>query len=92
MKRFLILLLSLESLLLIPLIGMYAQGDVRWSGVDFLIMGLMLFVLTVGITIVLQLVKQRSYRMILLLLLIALFLLVWIELAVGVIDSIFAGT
>lgn len=71
---------------------MHAQGDVTWSGIDFLIMGLMLFALTVGITIVLQLVKQRSYRMILLLLLIALFLLVWIELAVGVIDSIFAGT
>ena len=71
---------------------MHAQGDVRLSGIDFLIMGLMLFALTVGITIVLQLVKQRSYRMILLLLLIALFLLVWIELAVGVIDTIFGGS
>ena len=92
MKRFLILLLSLESLLLIPLIGMLAHGDVTWSGVDFLIMGIMLFLLSVGITLVLQLVKERKYRVILLLFLIAFFLVLWIELAVGVFDTIFAGT
>lgn len=92
MKRFLILLFSLESLLLIPLIGKLAQGDVTWYGVDFLIMGIMLFLLTVGITLVLHFVKQRNKRVILLLFLIAFFLVLWIELAVGVFDIIFAGT
>ena len=92
MKRFLILFISIKSLLLFPLIGMYAQGDVRWSGVDFLIMGLMLFVLTVGIYLLLQFVKQRKQRVILLMLLITVFLIVWIELAVGVFDTIFGGS
>ena len=92
MKRFLILLFSLESLLLIPLIGKLAHGDVTWYGVDFLIMGIWLFLLTLGITLVLHFVKQRKHRVILLMLLITVFLIVWIELAVGVFDTIFAGT
>jgi hypothetical protein len=92
MKRLLILFFSLESLLLIPIIGMLVLGDVTWSGVDFLIMGLMLFLLYVGITLVLQLGKQRNYRVILILFFNCFFLALWIELAVDVVDTIFAGT
>ena len=52
----------------------------------------MLFVLTVGIYLLLQFVKQRKHRVILLMLLITVFLIVWIELAVGVFDTIFGGS
>jgi hypothetical protein len=80
------------SLLLVPFVASLFTDEVQWSGLDYLIMGVMLLAVGSGIQWVLQKFQSRRNRMIGVGLVVLLFLLVWAELAVGVFGTPFAGS
>jgi hypothetical protein len=84
--------LAALSLLLVPFVASLFTDEVQWSGLDYLIMGVMLLAVGSGIQWVLQKFQSRRNRMIGVGLVVLLFLLVWAELAVGVFGTPFAGS
>ncbi len=78
-------------LLIIPLLGVILTNSVEWSMFDFLLMGSLLLVLGIGIELTSLNFKQLNTRIAIISFIILLFLLIWIELAVGIFNSPFAG-
>ncbi len=91
-RRLALILLAVPSLLLIPFIAMQFSSEVNWSLADFLIMGGLLLGVGLTIELVLRNVKKAPRRIWFILGIVALFLLVWAELAVGIFGSPFAGS
>lgn len=78
-------------LLSIPLIGGMVSAEVNWSLSDFVIGGLLIFVVsTVEVMLWRTLPKKRRWPVMLLLL--ALFVVLWAEMAVGIFGSPIAGS
>lgn len=84
--------LAALSLLLVPFVASLFTDEVQWSGLDYLIMGVMLLAVGSGIQWVLQKFQNRRNRLIGVGLVVLLFLLVWADLAVGVFGTPFAGS
>jgi len=78
-------------LLLIPLVGTLVFNEVNWSFFDFIVMGILILSLSFGIKQVLMTTKNTNYRILIIGIILLVFLLVWIELAVGIFDTPFAG-
>lgn len=85
-KRYSFILLSIPLLLLIPLVAMQYTEEVNWSRGDFLVMGMLLFIVGSASELVLRKVTSRKNRLLLVLVILFLFFLIWAELAVGVFD------
>lgn len=66
--------------------------QVNWSIFDFVVMGILLLALGLGIEFLLRKVKKKSHRLIFVALAVFTFLLVWAELAVGIFGTPFAGS
>lgn len=64
----------------------------NWSGFDFLVAAILLFGTVALISLVRAVVKNRNYRIIISLLIVAILVLVWMELAVGIFGTPFAGS
>tara|TARA_B100000902_G_scaffold296008_1_gene282919 strand:- start:1088 stop:1423 length:336 start_codon:yes stop_codon:yes gene_type:complete len=79
-------------LLLIPLLGMLITDQFDWTIFDFIIMGILLFLLGIGINFISNQKKSIQSKTIYIGLLISMFLIIWAELAVGVFGSPFAGS
>lgn len=79
-------------ILSIPLIAMQFTKEVNWTLSDFLIMGILLFITTFTIDFVLKKFKTLKSRLILVVGTLALLVLVWAELAVGIFGSPLAGS
>ena len=81
-------LLSIElgtlSLLLIPFVAMFYTTEVNWTAADFLVAAVLLLVLGLFVELVLRNVRHFKSKAILITLIIIVFLLLWIELAVGI--------
>lgn len=90
-KRLLIIILTLESLLLIPLIAMQFTTEVDWNYTDFIIFGVLLLAIGLLAELILRKIKNQEKRIILIIFLIIIFLLIWAELGVGIFGSPFAG-
>ena len=80
------------SLLLIPMATMLISDEINWSIFDFLVMGVLLFSFGVSINIVLNNTKNSRIKITFFTFLILIFSLIWIELAVGIFESPFAGS
>ena len=91
-KRLLIILGIAVFLLLIPLIGTLVSDEVDWSGFDFLIMGILLFISGLAIEFALRLFSTTRSRVIACVVILGLFFMIWAELAVGIFGTPFAGT
>ncbi|MEM7086114.1 MAG: hypothetical protein AAF489_08025 [Bacteroidota bacterium] len=91
-RRIKLILLSTIGLLLVPFIAMQFTDEVRWAPLDFVIAGLLLFGTGLFIELVLRKTKKFNFRMIAIIAIVALFLLVWAELAVGILGTPFAGS
>jgi len=91
MKQALKLILCLESLLVLPFLAQLFTNAVQWSLFDYIVMGVLLFGLAIGITLIFRLSTNKNTRRILLFTALFLFLLLWAELAVGLFGSPFAG-
>ncbi len=86
--------ISLGTLLLlcIPLLAMQFTSEVNWSSLDFLVAGILLASTAFIFDLIWRNVRNDTFRILLLVALIVLFLLVWAELAVGVFGTPFAGS
>ena len=78
-------------LLSIPLITMQFNNNVIWSVADFILAGIIIFSVTQLILVLLKTTKHPKIKVILVTLIIVLFLLIWIELAVGIFGTPVAG-
>ncbi len=91
-KRLTIILLSVPTLLLIPFLGMQFTSEIDWSPFDFAIMGTLLLSVGLVIELVLRRISGKEGRIALIAILAIVFLLVWVELAVGIFGTPFAGS
>lgn len=83
---------TLALLLLIPALAMQFTSEVNWSVSDFVIMGGLLATLGLGIEIVMRLLRDWPARLAAGMGVLLLFLAIWVELAVGVFGTPFAGS
>jgi len=90
-KRPFVILTSVLALLLIPFIAMQFSTEVRWSSFDFLVAGGLLLALGFSIDFMARKVNSLNKRFIVIAAVVILFLLIWVELAVGIIGSPIAG-
>lgn len=74
-------------LLLLPLIAMQFTTEVAWTGSDFMIFGVMLTVLCGAVELAVRMSRHHAYRAASGIALVAGFLLVWMNLAVGIIGN-----
>ena len=91
-KSLIILALIVTAILLIPLIAMQFSNEVNWSIRDFVIAGVLLLGFGFLIELIIRKVKQSKYKAIFIALVLLLLFLIWIELAVGLFNSPFAGS
>lgn len=79
-------------LLMIPLIAMQFTKEVNWTGSDFIIGGVLLFGTAFICELVLRNVKTLKSRIIICVTILAILMLVWAEMAVGIFGSPIAGS
>jgi ABC-type cobalt transport system substrate-binding protein len=91
-KRLTIILLTVVSILLVPLIAMQFTNEVKWGPADFLIMGMMLLGTGLACEFVMRKVTKFQHRLLLIAGILAALFLIWAELAVGIFGTPFAGS
>ena len=90
-RRLQIIILIVTTLLLIPLIAKFFTDEVNWSLFDFIVAGIILMGTGLSGELIMRKVTKLSIRITLYALLLVTLLLVWIELAVGLFGTPFAG-
>lgn len=90
-NRLKIILITVLFLLLIPLIAMPFTDEVNWGPLDFIVAGVLLFSTGLIIDLVLRKIKNATYRITIIIALLAILLLIWVELAVGVFGTPLSG-
>ncbi len=80
------------ALLCIPLLGNVFSKEVNWTTSDFLIAGALLFTTAFLINLVRSRIKKQSQRILISIFILLVFALIWIEIAVGIFGSLFAGS
>ena len=70
---------------------MQLTDEVTWSFFDFIIMGALLTITGLLIGIILKKVNNSKNRLILIVTIVMIFFLIWVELAVGLFGTTFAG-
>ncbi|MGS2727223.1 hypothetical protein ACU8DI_11500 [Psychroserpens sp. BH13MA-6] len=78
--------------LLIPLVGMQFSEAVRWTLSDFVLAAILLIGTAISVELILRTIKTRQSRILLVLSLLTVLALIWIELAVGIFGSPWAGS
>lgn len=91
-KRLIGIVLTAALLLLIPFIAMRLTGEVKWSRVDFIVAGVLLLGTGLMCELALRMVKKIEYRIAIIVAIVAVLFLIWIELAVGIFGTRFAGS
>ena len=79
-------------LLLIPLFGNFFSNEFNWSLFDFLVMGTILLTMGILINLIIDKLKKRSFKVLLIIVTILVFALIYLELAVGIFGTPFAGS
>ena len=91
-KRLVGIMLTVALLLLIPFIAMQFTDEVDWSLFDFVIAGVLLLGTGLLCELVMRKVKKIEHRIVICVGLLAALFLVWVELAVGIFGTPFAGS
>ena len=78
-------------LLLIPICGNVFFDEFDLNLFDFILMGIILISLGFLINLIIDKLKKRSYKIILIIITLFFFILLYVELAVGIIGTPFAG-
>lgn len=78
-------------LLLFPLVGTLVSNEVNWSFFDFIVMGILILSMSFGIKQVVMTTKNTNYRILIIGMILLVFILIWVELAVGIFDTPLAG-
>ena len=90
-KRLKGIVLIVVSLLLIPLIAMQFTTEVNWNITDFIIAGLLLFSVLLLIDFTKRKLQDSKYKALIIIAIVVIFLLIWTELAVGILGTPLAG-
>lgn len=91
-KRLALLVSVVVVILLIPMVAMQFTNEVNWTLSDFMVAGILLFGVITIIEIILRITKKQQYRTLLIIGILAVALLLWMELAVGIFGSPIAGS
>lgn len=91
-KRLIGVLLLVATILLVPLIAMQFINDVNWKLNDFIIAGVLLLGTGLACEFIIRKVKARKNRIALFVVAVAILLLIWAELAVGIFGTPLAGS
>jgi dipeptide/tripeptide permease len=91
-KRLKSILVSIVLLLFIPLIAMLFTDEVKWSLADFIVAAVLLFGTGLLCELILRKVRSKKQRIILCFIILAILLLTWAELAVGIFGTRFSGS
>jgi hypothetical protein len=86
-KNILLIALAVALILLVPLIAMQFTDEVAWSPFDFAVAGALLFGTGLAFELITRQAGANAYRAAVGVALLAALLLVWINLAVGIIGS-----
>jgi Kef-type K+ transport system membrane component KefB len=86
------ILIGSALILLIPLVAMQFSDEVDWGIFDFIIIGALLISTGFTYEILETNLKTPTQRAVLAILLLAALLLIWAEIAVGIIGTPFAGS
>lgn len=78
-------------LLLIPLVLNLTLSDFDWSLLDFVVAGILFFLLGISIEIIRKSKLFQKRKTLYIILVIVFFVLVWMELAVGIFNTPFGG-
>lgn len=76
-KRSIVILVAALSLLLVPYIAMKFTGEVNWTALDFVTMGIMLLCTGIGIEVALRIVKVTWMRVAAVVGVLFAFVMVW---------------
>ncbi len=87
-----IVLVVVALLLLIPLISMQFTNEVNWDSGDFLIAAALLFSTGMAVDLVIRKVKSKKHRISLSITILLILIIIWLELAVGLFETAFAGS
>jgi len=91
-KRLIGIMLTVAILLLVPFVAMRFTDEVKWTPLDFIIAGVLLLGTGLVCEFVMRKVKKIQYRIAVCAVILATLLVVWAELAVGIIGTRFAGS
>ena len=83
-KRLIIIVITIAFLLLIPLIAMKFTDEVNWTLFDFVIAAVLMLGTGLLCELVLRKVNKTSLRIGICVAILAIFLMIWAELAVGI--------
>ncbi|MBL7856384.1 MAG: hypothetical protein JNM57_01750 [Cyclobacteriaceae bacterium] len=90
-KRLAIILFSVILLLFIPWLAMQFTNEVNWSFSDFVVAGVVLAGAGLGCEWVVRKIRITKYRIAICAIILIALVLLWVELAVGIFGSPFAG-
>jgi hypothetical protein len=82
----------LNCFLLIPIFGGIISDEFQWTFIDYVLAFILLNGLGLSFVIIRRYVKLSLHKYIYFSIALVLFFLIWAELAVGIFDSIFAGS
>ncbi|MBR9847037.1 MAG: hypothetical protein GYB35_13435 [Algicola sp.] len=91
-KRLTGIIIFVSLLLFVPLIAMQFTKDVSWTLNDFLIAGVLLYGTGFIVELIIRKVKSKHNRLLLSLLVLVVLFLIWLEIAVGIFGTPFAGS
>jgi hypothetical protein len=84
--------LSPLLLLLIPLFGSLFSNQVNWSLFDFIVMGFLLGLTGLSIHFIIEKLRNKTFKIVTIIFALIIFLMIWVELAVGVFGSPITGS
>ena len=79
-------------LLLIPLFGNIFSNQVNWSLFDFIVMGFLLGLTGLSIHFIIEKLRNKTFKIVTIIFALIIFLMIWVELAVGVFGSPITGS
>lgn len=91
-RQIMFVLAGAALVLMVPLVAMQFTSEVDWDIFDFAVMGTLLVVTGMLYVAGSRVVKTRQQRIIVAVVVAGLFLATWVELAVGIFGSPFAGS
>lgn len=91
-KRLTGIIVTVAILLSIPLIAMQFTNEVNWDLTDFIVAGVLLLGTGLLCEFVMRKVTKTTHRIALCGIILLLLALIWIELAVGIFGTPFAGS
>jgi len=91
-KRLVAIALTVAILLLIPFVAMQFTSEVKWDLTDFITAGVLLLGAGLLCELVIRKVKRSRFRIAMVAAVLLTLVLIWLELAVGIFGTPFAGS